>query len=122
VHYNQIEFSLSKPEALTNGSLDHMQESGIRPMAWAPLGAVFKQSDPAATRILSLAGELGEKYSVSTEAILLAWILRHPAAILPVFGSTEPTRITRLQQATKVKLELQDWFRLWAAATGKEVP
>lgn len=121
ISYNQIEFSLTHHEAMLNGSLDHMQLNGIRPMSWSPLGSVFKKDDEQTRRIQVQIAELSEKYAVSAEAILIAWILKHPAGILPVFGTTDISRIAQLQKATTIEMELQDWFSLWTASRGEEV-
>ncbi len=122
VGYNQIEFSVTHPEAMLNGSLDHMQIHGIQPMSWSPLGSVFKKNDEQAARVREVANALSMKYNISLEAILFAWILNHPAGISPVFGTTHPERIAALTQAQTIKLELQDWFALWTASAGAPVP
>lgn len=122
VSYNQIEFSLSHLEPMLNGSLDHMQLNGIRPMSWSPLGSVFKKDNEQSQRILIQLVILSEKYDVSPETILTAWVLKHPAGIIPVFGTTVVSRIAQLQKATTIDLDLQDWFSLWTACRGDEVP
>lgn len=122
VNYNQIEFSITHFEPVLNGSLDHMQMNHIRPMCWSPLGTVFKKDNPQSKRILVLAKTLAMKYEVSIEAVLMAWILRHPVNIIPIFGTTDLDRITALKKATTIEMELQDWFLLWTASTGVEVP
>lgn len=122
VSYNQIEFSMTHFEPMLNGSLDHMQQKKIKPMCWSPFGSVFKSETEQVHRIKTLASRLAEKYSVSFEAILLAWILKHPAGIIPVFGTTDTARISRLQESIRIELDLQDWFLLWTASIGQEVP
>ena len=122
INFNQIEFSLTNFEAMTNGSLDHMQLKNITPMCWAPLGAYFKEKNEKINNIKKVIFELTAKYDVSEEAILLSWILKHPAGILPVIGTTDPERIKISTQSLSFEMELQDWFALWTAALEKEVP
>jgi predicted oxidoreductase len=122
IQCNQIEFSISHFDAMLNGNIDAMQEHKIIPMAWAPLGSVFKNEGEQATRIKILANSLAEKYEATVEVILLAWIMKHPAGILPVCGTTNFTRISHLQKANTVNMELQDWFALWQASSGVEAP
>jgi predicted oxidoreductase len=122
INFNQIEFSLTNFEAMTNGSLDHMQLKNITPMCWAPLGSYFKEKNAKTNNIKKLVSELTAKYDVSEEAILLSWILKHPAGILPVIGTTDPERIKISTQSLSFEMELQDWFALWTAALEKEVP
>jgi predicted oxidoreductase len=122
VNYNQIQFSATELEAMLNGSLDHMQLHGIHPMAWNPLGSVFKNNDEKSVRVLNQAKVLAEKYKVPVDVILFAWVLKHPANIFPVFGTTDMARITNLSAARNIVLELEDWFSLWVASTGNKVP
>lgn len=120
--YNQIEFSVTHLEPMLDGCLDHMQLHGIRPMAWSPLGTVFKGSDERSLRVKRMATDMAAKYEVPVDVLLIAWMLEHPAGILPVCGTTEPARITRLMEATRLEWEIQDWFALWTASAGQAVP
>jgi predicted oxidoreductase len=122
INYNQIEFSITHLEPMIGGSLDHMQTNRITPMCWSPLGTVFRKEDEQSQRIQKVANELASKYDVSNDIILLAWILKHPAGILPVCGTSDKNRLTRLMHATTIEMELQDWFLLWTASTGNPVP
>jgi len=122
VLYNQIQFSLTHPEAMTDGSLDHMQLQGIRPMAWNPLGLIFREETPQTLRLKTLLKRLEKKYDAAADTLMLAWILMHPAGILPVCGTTSPERISLLMKATTVKLDLEDWFSLWVESRGVKVP
>ncbi|MCT2407488.1 aldo/keto reductase [Chryseobacterium antibioticum] len=122
INYNQISFSVTDFEAMTNGSLDHMQTRHITPMCWSPLGTVFKQDNDQTQRLKKILGELSTQYDVTADILLLAWILKHPAGILPVCGTADPSRIANLMKATTVNMELQDWFALWSESTGVPVP
>jgi predicted oxidoreductase len=122
IKYNQIEFSVTHFDAMLNGSLDHMQTNGIQPMCWSPLGTVFKKDDEKSIRIKKLAKRLSTKYNVEMDVLLLAWILKHPSGILPVFGTADKTRIENLMMATTIEMELEDWFAFWTESAGKEVP
>jgi predicted oxidoreductase len=122
INYNQIEFSITHIEPMLDGSLDHMQTNQITPMCWSPLGTVFRKDDEQSQRIKKLATALSLKYNVADDVILLAWILKHPAGILPVCGTSDKTRIANLMKATTFEMELQDWFALWIASTGNPVP
>ncbi len=121
IDYNQIQFALTDFDAMNNGSLDFMQINKIVPMAWNPLGSVFKSNDDKAKRILEIARKLSEVYNVETDVLLLAWILKHPAGILPVCGTTNAVRISNLMKATKIELDLIDWFSLLVASMGNKV-
>lgn len=118
---NQIQFSLTNFEAMNNGSLDYMQSNKIVPMAWNPLGSVFKTNDDKTFRIKEIANKLCEKYAVDIDGLLLAWIVKHPAGILPVCGTTDLKRISNLIKATEIEIDLEDWFELYVASMGNKV-
>lgn len=122
INYNQIEFSVTHFQAMLDGSLDHMQLNRIQPMCYSPMGSVFKKTDDRSNRITKLADQLSLKYNVELDVLLLAWILKHPSGILPVFGTANKSRIANLMQATRVELELEDWFALWTASAGHPIP
>jgi len=122
INYNQIEFSITHFEPMLDGSLDYMQANRITPMCWSPLGSVFKKDDEQSQRIRKVTNELASKYEVPEDIILLAWIVKHPAGILPVCGTSDKNRVARLMQATNIEMELQDWFSLWSASSGNDVP
>ena len=122
INYNQIEFSITHFEPMLDGSLDHMQLNKITPMCWSPMGSVFKKNEDKSIRIKNLAAQLSMKYNVEIDVLLLAWILKHPAGILPVFGTANKTRIANLMKATEFQMELEDWFALWTASAGNPIP
>lgn len=118
---NQIEISLTQNNALTNGDLAYMQQHDILPMAWSPLGGgeLFKNSQsPLNQKLISLAKD----FAVQPAAIAIAWLLRHPAQILPIMGSNHMQRIEQFSEALTVDLSREQWFELLQAATGHEVP
>jgi predicted oxidoreductase len=118
---NQIEFSLTKNEAMFNGTLDKMLQKGIQTMSWSPLGTVFKDETAQTKRIKAVLKKLTKKHETSEDIILLAFILRHPAKVAPVIGTTNKERILKANSALNIHLELQDWFELLAASQGHEV-
>jgi predicted oxidoreductase len=122
VSYNQIEFSATNWEPMVDGSLDHMILNGIRPMAWSPLGCVFRTDTEQAKRVRMELIEMMAKYGVPGDVIMIAWILKHPAGVIPVCGTTSPERIAELMKATKIELADEDWFKIWVAARGIKVP
>ena len=119
---NQIEFSLSKPNAMQDGTLDYMMSHEIETLSWSPLGLYFKTQSPQIERLKKVTKQLSIKYKVAEEVILLSWILKHPAKIKPVIGTTRKERIINANLATALNLELEDWFWLLEASQGQEVP
>lgn len=122
VQANQVEFSLTQHSAMHNGSLDQMIVKGIKPMAWSPLGSYFRDTNAQTLRIKKILQKLSEKYEVSEDTILLAWIFKHPSKVAPVIGTTNKDRMRNAKQAAQLTLELEDWFSLLVASQGHKVP
>lgn len=121
VSANQIEISITERSSLTDGTLDYIMAHQITPMSWSPLGSVFREDTPQNIRIKNKLKELGAKYDATDDQLLLAWLLKHPANIHPVIGTTSKDRITNAVQAVAINLERKDWFELLEASTGEEV-
>jgi predicted oxidoreductase len=122
IDVNQIEFSLTQHSAMHDGTLDYMTTAGVKPMAWSPLGSVFREDNEQSRRIHKQLGELRDKYNASEDQLLLAWILKHPSGMHPVIGTTNKDRLKLAVEATKINLELEDWFLILAASQGHSVP
>lgn len=120
---NQVEISILKLDAFTDGTLDYCQKEKITPMAWAPLGGgnIFNSDEERSKRIIAVSQLLAEKYNVLPEQIMLAWLLKHPGKIKPVLGTAKHERIKLAIEATKINLLREQWFMLWRASTGEEV-
>ncbi len=118
---NQIELSLMAHEGFTNGDVAYLQERGIPPMAWSPLGGGRLFGDEFAALRGKLA-EVGAEFGVDETAVAVAWLLRHPARIIPVLGTNNLDRIARIGDAAKVSMDRETWFALYTEALGNEVP
>jgi predicted oxidoreductase len=117
---NQIEISLSEIRPFTNGDLAFHQQHGHPIMAWSPLGGGNLMSDR---------GQLGQRmddiaaaHGVDRAAVAVAFLLRHPAQILPVMGTNNLDRIGTISDALKIDLDRETWFGLYEASLGAEVP
>ena len=116
---NQIEISLKEIAPFTNGDLAFHQRHGHRLMAWSPLGGgdLMGGNSSVATVMDRLAAQTG----ADRAAVAVAFLLAHPAGILPVLGTNNLSRIAMISDALKVRLDRQDWFELYEAALGREV-
>lgn len=122
IDVNQIEFSLTQHSAMHDGTLDYIKTNGIKPMAWSPLGSVFREDNEQTRSIHKQLGELMDKYNATEDQLLLAWIMKHPAGIHPVVGTTNKGRLKQAVDASKIELELEDWFLILVASQGHKVP
>ena len=117
---NQIELSLKHIAPFTNGDLAFHQQHGHVVMAWSPLGGgdLMTASSELTHRLDSIATRCG----VDRAAVATAFLLAHPAKITPVLGTNNLDRISHISAAEMVELDRQDWFYLYEAALGGEVP
>jgi len=122
ISFNQIQFSATNFEPMLDGSLDYMQINNIQPLSWNPLGTVFREDNEQTRRLKKLLVSLVSKYHFGADTLLLAWILQHPATIIPVAGTVNVARIQQLMKATQLELEKEDWFAIWTESRGIKVP
>lgn len=118
---NQIELSLNCRAPFTNGDIAFLQERGVPPMAWSPLAGGrlrAKAGDSLSARMDALAVEAGTDWT----AVAVAWLLHHPARVIPVLGTNTLSRIATISDALRVPMDRQTWFELYSLAQGQEVP
>ena len=125
---NQIEINIHNINSFSDGTLDQCQQSGITPIAWCPLGGVVY---PAWGNTFSVADEQrietelvqqAQKYNCLPWQLVLAWLLKHPANICPIIGSTTPERIIAAKKSLALNYSHDDWYRLLEARNGQPVP
>ncbi len=107
------------------GVLEYCRLKNITIQAWSPFQygmfeGVFLGSEKF-PELNKLIGELAEKYQVTDNAIAVAWILRHPARIQTIVGSTNKKRVEDICKASDVRLTREEWYALYMAA-GKQLP
>jgi predicted oxidoreductase len=125
---NQVQINIHEISALTDGTLDQCLRLGLTPQAWCPIAGVaypawgntFSEDDER--RIREEIDRQGEIYEVEDWIIALAWLLKHPAGISPIIGSTTPARIEAAKQALDIDYDREDWYRLLEARNGHPVP
>lgn len=118
---NQIEISLKTHAPFTNGDIAFHQERHIPLMAWSPLagGSLLSGSDAPLREALH---RIGAQQGTDWSAVAIAWLLRHPAQIMPVLGTNSLERIATISDALRVEMDRQMWFELYTHALGHEVP
>ncbi|NLG28148.1 MAG: aldo/keto reductase [Chloroflexi bacterium] len=125
---NEIEFSLSHTEPIKDGVLDQCYELSMTPIGYGPVDIgrlvneqAVKPDDPRRPRYERLWPALDRsaaEHGVSRTAIAIAWILAHPIKVLPIIGALTPERIRDAVTAFDVKMEREEWYRLFWAAGG----
>jgi predicted oxidoreductase len=129
---HQVEISLAKLDAFTDGTLDQCLIEKITPQAWSPLAAGLigggasrllpSQRSYQPEQFLPALDALAKTRGASRTALAIAWLLKHPARIQPIIGSTNPDRIREVAKAADLELNREEWYRLLLAARGEPLP
>lgn len=109
------------------GTLDYCREHDVLLQAWSPLATGRLGGDASNIELVlrpvaGAVGELAKRHGCSAEAILVAWLLRHPAGIQPIVGTTNPQRLVASCAADGIELGREEWYVLFTAARGHRVP
>lgn len=138
---NQLQFSIMHTGIIDSGLNVNMKNSAsidrdgsileycrlkdINIQAWSPYQYGFFEGvfidNPKFPVLNKKLNELAEKYNVSSTAIATAWILRHPAKIQTIVGTTSENRLKDICTASNVVLSRQEWYDIYLAA-GNELP
>lgn len=141
---NQLELSLTALDWLNHGVdtntprggdltfnagiLEYCRLQGVQLQAWGCLsqgrltGRDVSKESPTIRETAKLVARLAEQYDCSREALVLAWLMRHPAGIQPVIGTTRPERISACASAPDISLAREDWYQLFVTARGAPMP
>ncbi|MFJ3906456.1 aldo/keto reductase family oxidoreductase [Streptomyces sp. NPDC090025] len=148
---NQLEMSLHRrdwvedgvlvdtPESAAvgfpTGTVEHCVRHGVRLQAWGPLAKgryTGRQETAADHETATLVAEFAKAKGTTPESVVLGWLQRHPARIVPVIGTTDPERIRACRDAATdddagtargtARLGHEEWYRLWIAARGHRLP
>ena len=129
----QPEFSVLATAPLFDGTLDRAMKHGVGVLAWSPLGqGRLGDGDPRPgrkvaedARIAAVKAALlaqGAKYGVGLAAAAYAWIMAHPAGIIPIVGTQNPARIAESSDAYKVRFTRAEWYSILVASLGENLP
>jgi predicted oxidoreductase len=93
-------------------------------MIWSPLagGRLYNAGDEQARRVWAVLAELAVLHGVSPTTVAYAWILRHPSRPIPITGSRRIHALQEAVAALALTLSAEDWYRIWQASIGYEVP
>lgn len=119
--------NMTNPESLNHdGSvLDFCRLKNITIQAWSPFQYGFFDGvfidNPKFPELNKTLNEISEQYGVTSSAIALAWILRHPSDMQVVTGTTNIDRMTDICKGADIKLTREEWYRIYLSS-GKKLP
>lgn len=117
--------TLAKDDIFPEGTIEYCRMEDIQIQSWGPLAQGLysgRNLDGQPENIVKTAQkvqEFAESKGTTRESIVLAWLLKHPAGIQPVIGTSNPTRILACADATTIELSREEWYDLWITARGK---
>lgn len=122
---NQVEISATHLDAFKDGTLDNMMMRSVYPMAWSPLGGgdiITGDNDKdRAVRAALLA--VGEKHGETRlDTLAYAFLMSHPAGIIPIVGSGRIDRIKNAVDAIDLKFDSEEWLTVLKASIGRNLP
>ncbi|MGO3050640.1 oxidoreductase [Staphylococcus casei] len=121
---NQLEVSPYTLDIIEDGTMNHMLKDDVKIMSWSPMagGKLFDLEDEKAARIMTVISPLTQKYNVTANGIVMAWFNKHPAAIMPVLGTHQIDRIDEAIAGLKITITDQEWFDIYTASLGHDIP
>lgn len=117
-----LEVNMTTPGAndRDGGIIDYCRLNKVTIQAWSPfqidLSKGLFSGNPDYKALNDTISTLAKQYDVSDEAIIVAWILRHPAKIQTIIGSMNPQRIKGIVEAEKVTLTRPEWYEIYTKA------
>ena len=129
---NQVEMHLAHLAPFHDGTLDQCLAEDIVPMAWSPLaGGRLVDPNPIdlhtpdhAHRIhlREVMDQVARELDTSRSAVALAWLLKHPAGVIPVVGTTQRDRLREALDSVRLQLSRGQWYRLLEVSYGRRLP
>ena len=120
---NQVEFSPLHVAPLFDETFDGLQDLGVAPMIWSPLGGgrLFTSAEPQVVQLRTVIQDVADRLGQSFASVVFAWIMALPSRPMPLTGSGRIESIAAAVAATGLQLERSDWFAILRAARGHEV-
>lgn len=119
--------NLQRTSVRGDGTLEYCRRHDVGLQAYSPVAkgritAPPHDADDRTRAVSHVVHEIAHRRGVSPDAIQVAWLLRHPARIQPVLGTTKPERITGASKGVEIELSRDEWYRLFTAGRGRALP
>ncbi len=120
---NQVEFSPLHLAPMLDETFDGLQDHGVAPMIWSPLGGgrLFSGGDAAGERLRAMIQRVADDIQRPFASVVFAWIMQLPCRPVPLTGSGRIGAIAEAVEATEFALSRTQWFEILRAARGHEV-
>jgi predicted oxidoreductase len=120
----QPEISPLRVTSIENGELDQAMMLGLTPLAWSPLGGgrIAAPETPQETAVAAALDAVALPLGISRTVAAYSWLMAHPAGIVPIVGSQNAARIAEAAAATTVQWSRAQWYAVFVAARGEQLP
>ena len=121
---NQVEISVSCLAHFENENTEYFLKHKIKPMAWSPLagGAIFDPKTEKDQRLTAVLKNIAAELNTDIDQVMYAWLLKHPTGIMPIVGSQHIDRIKSAVDALEIELSLEQWYKIYIASKGEDLP
>ena len=121
---NQVEISVSCLEHFENENTEYFLKHKIKPMAWSPLagGAIFNPKTEKDQRLTAVLKNIAAELNTDIDQVMYGWLLKHPTGIMPIVGSQHINRIKSAVDALEIELSLEQWYKIYIASKGEDLP
>ena len=121
---NQVEISVSCLAHFENENTEYFLKHKIKPMAWSPLagGAIFNPKTEKEQRLAAVLKTIAAELNTDIDQVMYAWLLKHPTGIMPIVGSQHINRIKSAVDALEIELSLEQWYKIYIASKGEDLP
>ncbi len=103
-----------------DGIVDYCRLKRVTIQAWSPFQIDLSRglfvNHPDYKELNETIAKLAKNYNVSSEAIVIAWILRHPAKMQAIVGSMNPSRLKEIDKANDIALTRKEWYDIYRSA------
>ncbi len=117
-----------KSDVFPEGTLEYCRLEDVQIQSWGPLargrfsGANIENESAIVKATADKVAQYAKEKGTSREAIVVAWLLKHPAHIQPIIGTTDPDRIKACDEGTRTELTRDEWYSLFISARGQKMP
>ena len=120
----QVPLNAVRLGSLTDGTLDLAMELGLTPIASSPLASGSLVGEATSKKLQAVAAvfdRIAAEQGAPRVAVVLSWLLHHPAGVVPIVSTSRVARIRQCAEATEVGFSRQQWYEVLAASRGQSL-
>ncbi|EHJ07074.1 aldo/keto reductase [Staphylococcus simiae] len=124
ISVNQLELSPYHVDNINNDIITTMYQQQVKVMAWSPFagGQLFDPLDDKGQRIMAVIKQIANRYGVSPNAVIISWFDKLPHDIMPILGTSKLNRIDQAIEGLSITITNQEWFDIYTATLGHDIP